>query len=160
MIPGGDISGEAGRTARSFVDALKEQPLSLALVVMNFALVAFLFYSGAQQLAQRQWTTDNIINWQKGTDALMANCVSMEVNKLMLDNMQKITQTMLDTAQRDLERMQKAIDLERDQNRKLVDDAMKRLQRYVPPPGVPFPPSRQVDAPNICDPAAPFCMPE
>lgn len=70
---------EAGKTARSFMDALKEQPLSLALVVMNFALVAYLFYSGSSITEQRNETTRMIVAWQKETDTLMANCVSKEV---------------------------------------------------------------------------------
>ena len=70
---------EAGKTARSFMDALKEQPLSLALVVMNFALVAYLFYSGSSITEQRNETTRMIVAWQKETDTLMANCVSKDV---------------------------------------------------------------------------------
>ena len=137
MIPGAE---EVGKTTRSFFDALKEQPLSLALVVMNFLLVAFLFYSGGQQLAQRQQTTDIIIQWQKQTDQLMANCVSQDVTKMVIDNIQRVTETMLATAQKDIERMQKAIDIERANSQRIVEEQLKRLQRYQPPPGLPFVP--------------------
>jgi len=70
---------ETGKTTRSFFDALKDQPLSLALVVMNFALVAYLFYSGSSITEQRNETTRMIVAWQKETDTLMANCVSKDV---------------------------------------------------------------------------------
>jgi hypothetical protein len=150
---------EAGKTARSFFEVLRESPLSLALVVVVMALVLLQFYQNSTTLQQRKETTDLIVTWQKDTDRLMANCVSQDVTKMVLDNVHQVTQTMLATAQKDLDRMQRAIEAERDQNRKLTEDLMKRLQRYIPPPGLPFN-QRNVGAPDVCDPEAPFCMPE
>jgi hypothetical protein len=74
-----NIVEETGRVARSFFDALKDQPLSIALVVMNFVLLGFLFYSGATTASARQETVKLIIAWQERTDTLMANCVSKDV---------------------------------------------------------------------------------
>jgi hypothetical protein len=37
---------EGGRAVNSFMDAMKSQPLSLALVVMNIGLLGFLYYDG------------------------------------------------------------------------------------------------------------------
>jgi hypothetical protein len=91
MIPGVE---EAGKTARSFMDALKDQPLSLALVVMNFALVAYLFYSGASLTSQRQETTRMIVAWQERTDQLMANCVSKEVLESVVGALERQLQEM------------------------------------------------------------------
>lgn len=124
QVPGAE---EIGKTTRSFFDALKDQPLSLALVAMNVLLVAFLWYSQHEVLAQRQVTTDTIIKWQQATDNLMANCVSQEVTKMMLENMQLITTTMLTAAQKDVERMQKAIEMERDRTRQLTDEYLRRV---------------------------------
>lgn len=45
---------EGGRAARTFMEAMKEQPLSLALVVMNFALIGFLYYTGVVAHEDRQ----------------------------------------------------------------------------------------------------------
>jgi hypothetical protein len=157
MLPGAE---EAGKTARSFFEILRESPLSLALVAVIAGLVLLLYYSQTQTLEQRRETSALIIKWQMDTDKLMANCVSQDVTKMMLDNVHTITQTMLATAQKDLDRMQRAVDAEREQSRKLTDDLFKRLQRYVPPPGLPFPQGRNIAAPDVCDPAAPFCMPE
>ena len=85
---------EAGKTARSFMDALKDQPLSLALVVMNFLLVAYLFYSGSSITQQRNETTRMIVAWQKETDTLMANCVSKEVLESVVGALERQLQEM------------------------------------------------------------------
>jgi hypothetical protein len=87
MNPG--LTAEVGQTARSVVGVMKESPLSLALVVMNFALVGFLFYSNAAVLQQRQSALDQIVQWQKGTDQMMASCVSIEVMKLVVDALER-----------------------------------------------------------------------
>ena len=116
------------RTASSFMGVLKEQPLSLALVVMNFLLVAYLFYAGAGQLAQRTEMSKEVLHWTQTTDKLLASCISMDVTKLMFDNMQRITDTMLTAEREQISRMQQAIDREREIN--------TRLQGLPPPPRV------------------------
>jgi hypothetical protein len=108
-----DMVGPAAaieRTASSFMSVLKEQPLSLALVVMNFLLVAYLFYAGSQQLSQRADMSKAILDWTGRTDTLLASCVSMDVTKLMLDNMQRITETMMGQEKAEIQRMQRVID--------------------------------------------------
>lgn len=80
---------EVGQTARSVISVMAESPLSLALVVMNFALVAFLFYSNSQVLTQRQSALSQIVDWQQRTDQLMASCVSIEVMKLVVDALER-----------------------------------------------------------------------
>ena len=42
------------RAVGSIIDALKSQPLSLALVVMNIGLLGFLYYSGVVAHNERQ----------------------------------------------------------------------------------------------------------
>ena len=37
---------EGGKVARTFVEALKGEPLALALCVMNVLLIGFLYYTG------------------------------------------------------------------------------------------------------------------
>jgi cytochrome c oxidase assembly factor CtaG len=44
----------ATQVASSFVDALKGQPLSLALVVMNILLLGYLYYAGIVAHSERQ----------------------------------------------------------------------------------------------------------
>ncbi len=150
MIPGAE---EVGKTARSFFEVLRESPLSLALVAVIAGLVALLYYSQANTLEQRRETSNLIISWQRDTDKLMANCVSQDVTKMMMENINSVTQTMLDTAQKDLTRMQSAIDKEREINRQMLD-------RLIPParpqsfPGMPKP----IDF-EQCDPFGSYCGP-
>jgi hypothetical protein len=80
---------EVSKQVGNFFHVLKEQPLSLALVIMNFLLVAYLFYSGSQMLKQRAETTKMIVSWQEKTDMLMASCVSKEIMQLVLDALHK-----------------------------------------------------------------------
>jgi hypothetical protein len=89
-----NIVEEAGKTARGFLDALKDQPLSLALVVMNFLLVAYLFYSGTSITSQRQETTKMIVAWQERTDQLMASCVSRDVLETVVGALERQLQEM------------------------------------------------------------------
>jgi hypothetical protein len=55
MNPG--IPEEAGATARSLIDGLRAQPAVLALVVINFGMLLFLFYAlqGAAQFRERMF---------------------------------------------------------------------------------------------------------
>src|SRR4029077_18918279 len=48
---------EMGEAANTFMGSLKEQPLSLALVVMNFALIGFVYFQSTQFNSQR---SDNV----------------------------------------------------------------------------------------------------
>jgi hypothetical protein len=71
----------------------------------------------------------------------------------MLDNVQQVTNTMLNSAQKDVERMQHAVDKERDANRALMD-------RLIPAPRPQSFPSipRPIDF-EQCDPFGPYCGP-
>ena len=100
---------EAAKATGGFIDAMRSQPMGLALIAMNILLIAYLFYSGSTTSAQRRETVELIVNWQKETDKLMANCVSAEVTRLMLDNMQMITKTMLEDRDKEASRMQGVI---------------------------------------------------
>ena len=88
------ISDQTGETIRSFIDALKAQPLALALVVMNFLLLGFLFYAGKSALDQRRATVEMIVGWQKETDKLLQHCVSAETLKLVLDALDATRKTL------------------------------------------------------------------
>ena len=83
------ISEEVGLTARSIVEVMKGSPLLLSLVIINFALVAFMFYTNNQVLSQRQEALTRIVDWQRATDSLMASCVSIDVMKLVVDALER-----------------------------------------------------------------------
>jgi hypothetical protein len=84
-----NIAAETGKAVQGFFGVMKESPLSLALVVSNFLLIGFIFYSGTQRDDQRTRVTDLIVNWQRESDKLMASCVSAEIVKMMLDALSK-----------------------------------------------------------------------
>jgi glucose-6-phosphate-specific signal transduction histidine kinase len=44
---------EAGETARSLVDVFRSQPFTLALIIMNLALLGLLYYSGISSERER-----------------------------------------------------------------------------------------------------------
>jgi hypothetical protein len=48
------MTQQAGEAAKSFIDALKEQPLSLALVLMNLCLLGYLYYEGVNAYSERR----------------------------------------------------------------------------------------------------------
>jgi len=83
------IHEEVGKQVGGFMDIMRTQPLSLALVVMNFLVVAYLFYSGAQQLSQRKEMAEMIVQWSKETDKILGNCVSIDVMKLVVDALER-----------------------------------------------------------------------
>jgi hypothetical protein len=136
-----DISGEVGKTTRGFFEVMKENPLSLALVVVVFALAAMQYYTNKETLEQRTRMSDLIINWQKEQQVILGGCVSADVTKGMLDNMQRITETMLTYNNKEIQRMQEAIDKERDRSFRLRELREQELQKQIP--DTPTPPAQR-----------------
>lgn len=83
------IAEEVGKASHTFMDIMRQQPLSLALVVMNMLLLGFLWYSNSIQLSQRKETVDLIVGWQREADKLMADCVSKDVMKIVVDALER-----------------------------------------------------------------------
>lgn len=73
MNPG--LGEEAGQTARSFIDALKQQPATLALIVANIAMLVFLFYALAKAAEFRESLLKNQFDYQKHVTELLAKCI-------------------------------------------------------------------------------------
>jgi hypothetical protein len=73
MSPGAIEEGAA--TARSFMDIMKEQPLSLALVVMNVALIVLIWWITNKQTDLRSHDLELYFQNQKETAAILARCV-------------------------------------------------------------------------------------
>ena len=121
------VGEEAGKAVGGFFNIMGGQPLALALVVMNLILLGYLFYTAASITNSRKETVDLIVGWQKETDKLMVNCVSAEVSRSMMDNMQKITETMLSAEQKEITRMQEAINAERERSWQLRQREQKEL---------------------------------
>ena len=83
------VTEEVGKATHTFMDIMREQPLSLALVLMNLLLLGFLWYSNSVQLDQRKQTVDLIVGWQKDADKLMANCVSKDIMQIVVDALER-----------------------------------------------------------------------
>ena len=97
------------------------------MVVMNLVLLGFLFYVQSSTNKQRQETVGLIVKQQPDTEKLLANCVSAEVTRTMLDQMQTITTTMLAAEQKEITRMQGAINEERQRSWELRERERKEL---------------------------------
>jgi len=76
---------EGARAARGFMDALKEQPLSLALVVVVFALLGFVYYQGVTQHQERQKELELLYENRKYVTDALASCIHVDDIKKLLD---------------------------------------------------------------------------
>lgn len=65
---------EAGRAANTFMEVMKSQPLSLALVVMNLCLLGFLYYQGAIAASERHHELELLYENRKYVGDLLHNC--------------------------------------------------------------------------------------
>lgn len=65
---------EGARAARTFMDAMREQPLSLALVVMNLGLLGFLYYTNLTATAERHKELELLYENRKYVGDLLARC--------------------------------------------------------------------------------------
>jgi hypothetical protein len=132
-----DVSKEVGETTRSFFGVMGSNPLSLSLVVVVFALSFMLYFSSAATLEQRSVMAKMIIQWQQEQQVILGGCVSADVSKNMMDNMQKITETMLTFNNSEIKRMQEALDKERDRSFRLRELREQELQKQMPTPPQP-----------------------
>lgn len=67
-----DISKAAG----GVVDALKTQPLTLSLVLMNLGLLGFLYYEGASQRTSRQREIELLYENNREVAQLLVTCTT------------------------------------------------------------------------------------
>jgi len=66
---------EAGKFANSVASALGSQPMSLAMILTNIALLLFLFYSQNQFFHQRQELSKTMVEEFHHTQDLLSRCV-------------------------------------------------------------------------------------
>ena len=64
-----------GKAAGSLVEAMRNHPMELALVVMNFALIGFVYFQSAQFTTQRKENVALFIEVQKEVQKLLSQCV-------------------------------------------------------------------------------------
>ena len=73
MNPG--IGEEAGQTARTFIEALKQQPATLALIVANMAMLVFMFYALSKGAEFRDTLLKSQFEYQHRVSELLAKCI-------------------------------------------------------------------------------------
>jgi hypothetical protein len=64
-----------GKAAGGFMEVMKSQPLSLALVVMNFALIGFVYFQSTQFNSQRVDNIKLFIQVQSEVQKLLSQCI-------------------------------------------------------------------------------------
>jgi len=69
---------EGVKVAGGVVESLKAQPLSLALVIMNVALLCLLFYVARSAMETRRHETEAFYQAQKETQAVLSKCIEPE----------------------------------------------------------------------------------
>src|SRR5215831_20314618 len=74
MNPGGPVE-EIGSTARSVIHVLESQPLSLAMILTNIALLVFLFYSQNQFYGQRQELSKYFLESEREVREILSRCI-------------------------------------------------------------------------------------
>jgi hypothetical protein len=66
---------EAGKATGTFFTIMKEQPLSLALSIMNIALIALIWWFTTKQIEVRNHDLELYFAHQKETSQLLARCI-------------------------------------------------------------------------------------
>jgi hypothetical protein len=72
-------NGGPAQVAGGIVEALKGQPLTLALVLMNLGLLGYLYYEGAQAHAERKTEMELLYDNRRSMADLLYRCVPSEV---------------------------------------------------------------------------------
>ena len=72
---------EVGQTTRSFMDAMKDQPLALALCIMNMALLGLFFYIAQEVGATRRKEFEMVFQQNDKVHQLLFQCVPQELRE-------------------------------------------------------------------------------
>lgn len=71
----GSVTDEVGKATGGFIDALKKEPLSLALVFMNICLLGFFYVLLTTVSAQREREINLLYADKKEVRELLSKCV-------------------------------------------------------------------------------------
>jgi hypothetical protein len=69
------VPGEVGKAASGFMTVMQGQPLALALVVMNFALIGFTYYQASAYNTQRSENVKLFVDVQREVQKLLSQCI-------------------------------------------------------------------------------------
>jgi hypothetical protein len=88
MNPGGAIE-EGAKAAGTFFTIMRDQPLSLALVLCNAALIALIWWITSRQTELRNHDLELYFTHQKETSALLSRCIVPKQSSELLESMPK-----------------------------------------------------------------------
>jgi hypothetical protein len=74
MNPGGIVE-ETGKVATGIVDAMKNQPMVLALIVLNAIIIAGIYFAVTDQRKHQQEIVKMLINTTDKAQDLLAKCI-------------------------------------------------------------------------------------
>lgn len=75
---------EGAKAARTFIEAMKTQPLALALCLMNLGLLGFLYYVGISNSHERQRQTDLLYENRKYVTDALSSCIHVnDLDKIL-----------------------------------------------------------------------------
>ena len=80
---------ESAKAANTFFSALKRQPLSLALCVMNIVLLLFLFYLETRYVEGRRLAFKALLDHQMLTAQMLSHCFMPDDLKKLYESMPK-----------------------------------------------------------------------
>jgi hypothetical protein len=86
-------SVKMNQLADTFMKIMADQPLSLSLVIMNLLLLWYCFRTTNQFTKARSEISKMIVDWQKDTQNIMADCVSKEVMEMVLKALERDRET-------------------------------------------------------------------
>jgi hypothetical protein len=66
------LGEEAGQTARSFLDIMRQQPALLGSIVTNIALIVFIFYAMNSAAQYRETLTKQVLDNSTSIHALLS----------------------------------------------------------------------------------------
>lgn len=101
MSPG--IPEEAGSTARSLIDALKRDPFALSMILINFAMLGFLYFEGVSLDKERTHERELLYQNRREVAELLARCYPSEPQQ------SQKSRDELERMQKDLEDLKKKL---------------------------------------------------
>jgi hypothetical protein len=81
---------EIAHAINTFIETLRTQPLSLAMMVMNICLLIFLFYAEMRHMDNRRFALKALIEQQAVIAQILSHCIVLEELHKFRDSLPKI----------------------------------------------------------------------
>jgi len=75
------LEEETGQTARSLITALGSQPFALSMIISNFLLLGFVWYTQIESDRQRAIIAQDVLHMVEQNNMLLSKCVVPDVGK-------------------------------------------------------------------------------